>query len=67
MPSLEQTREYTGEVVDELKKVTWPDWPQLKNATIVILIFCVIVALIMWLMDTGIRTVVNMIIDLFAG
>ncbi|MGH7481394.1 MAG: preprotein translocase subunit SecE [Longimicrobiales bacterium] len=67
MKSLQQTKQYTGEVVDELKKVTWPDWPQLKNATFVIIVFCIIVALIIWLMDVGVRTVVNAIIDLFAG
>ena len=37
--------------MDELKKVTWPDWPQLKNSTLVILVFCVIVAAIIALMD----------------
>lgn len=67
MKSFQQTKQYTGDVVDELKKVTWPDWPQLKNATLVVIVFCIIVALIIWLMDVGVRTVVNMIIDLFAG
>ena len=31
-----RTREFTMEVVEELKKVTWPDYQQLKNSTLVI-------------------------------
>jgi preprotein translocase subunit SecE len=62
-----RVRDFTTEVVEELKKVTWPDFPQLKNATIVILIFIVIVSFIIWMMDLGVRAVVNTILDLFAG
>jgi preprotein translocase subunit SecE len=62
-----RTRDFTAEVVDEIKKVTWPDWPQLKNSTIVILIFCFIVAAIIWLMDAVVRQILNVIMSLFAG
>lgn len=61
-----RTRDFTAEVVDELKKVTWPDWPQLKNSTLVILVFVFVVALIIWVMDLGVRAVMNVIMDLFA-
>ena len=61
-----RTRDFVGEVVDELKKVTWPDFPQLKNATLVIIVFVVIVAIIIWLMDLSVRGVINIIMDLFA-
>lgn len=67
MKSLAETREWTEDVVAEVKKVTWPDWPQLKNVTIVIIIFVIVVALIIWVMDLGVRGVVNMILDVFAG
>ena len=53
-----RTRDFVGEVVDELKKVTWPDWPQLKNATLVIIVFILIVSAIIWGMDQ----IVNLII-----
>ena len=53
-----KTRDFTGEVTDEMKKVTWPDWPQLKNATLVIIVFVLIVAAIIWGMDQ----IVNLII-----
>jgi preprotein translocase subunit SecE len=53
-----RTRDFVGEVSDEMKKVTWPDWPQLKNATLVIIVFVLIVAAIIWGMDQ----IVNIII-----
>jgi preprotein translocase subunit SecE len=62
-----RVRDFTTEVVEELKKVTWPDFPQLKNATFVILVFIIIVSFIIWLMDLAVRGVVNTILDLFAG
>jgi preprotein translocase subunit SecE len=62
-----RTRDFTAEVVDEMKKVTWPDWAQLKNSTLVILVFVIVVAFIIWVMDIGVRTVLNIIMDLFAS
>jgi preprotein translocase subunit SecE len=61
-----RTRDFTAEVLDELKKVTWPDAAQLRQSTLVILVFVVIVALIIWVMDISVRTVLNIIMDLFA-
>jgi preprotein translocase subunit SecE len=67
MTALARSRQFVGETVEELKKVTWPDWPQLKNATLVILVFVVIVSAIIWGMDLVVRTLLNFIIDLFTG
>lgn len=67
MNTLTRGREFVGEVVDELKKVTWPDWPQLRSATFVILVFVMIVAAIIWLMDVGVRSVLDLILNLFVG
>jgi len=63
---LVKTKDFTNEVVTELKKVTWPQWPELKSATIVILIFIAIVALIILAMDVTVRTVIDFIIGMFA-
>jgi preprotein translocase subunit SecE len=63
---LAQSREFISQTVDELKKVTWPDFPQLKNATLVIIVFVVIVALIIWVMDLSVRGIMNIIMDVFA-
>jgi preprotein translocase subunit SecE len=60
-----RTRDFTTEVVEELKKVTWPDWPQLKNSTFVIILFVIIVALIIFAMDQVARLIINGIMSLF--
>jgi preprotein translocase subunit SecE len=60
-----RTRDFTGEVVEELKKVTWPDASQLKSATGVIIVFVMIVSAIIWVMDLGVRNVLRLIINLF--
>ena len=64
--AITRSRAFVGEVFDELKKVTWPDFPQLKNATLVIIVFVIIVALIIWIMDLSVRGILNIIMDLFA-
>ena len=63
--SLVRARDFSAEVVDEVKKVTWPDWPQLKNATLVIIVFVLIVSVVIWLMDVVTRNVLNLILSLF--
>ena len=62
---IQKTRDFTTEVTDELKKVTWPDWPQLKSATFVIIVFVLIVSIIIFAMDTVVRALINFIMGLF--
>jgi preprotein translocase subunit SecE len=38
-------------VMAEMKKVTWPDLPQVRQATIAIIIFVLILGLVITLMD----------------
>jgi preprotein translocase subunit SecE len=61
-----RTRDFTLEVTEELKKVTWPDWEQLKSATFVIIVFVLIVSAIIWVMDFGVRQVLQIIMSIFA-
>ena len=61
------TREFTGDVQDEMKKVTWPDWPQLKNSTFVIVVFMVVLSLIVFAMDFAVNGVLELIRGLFGG
>ena len=67
MASLAGARRFFDETVDELKKVTWPDMPQLRNSTFVVLVFVVIVSGIIWGMDTAVRIVLRAILNTFAG
>ena len=60
-------REFTSQVQAEMKRVTWPDWEQLRNATGVIILFVFVVAGIIGLMDLLFRNVVGFIVDLFGA
>ncbi len=55
-------------VRSEMKKVTWPDLPQVRQATIAIIIFVLVLALVITLLDTVLSQVlVKLIPSLFAG
>jgi preprotein translocase SecE subunit len=60
---LSQFREFLATVPPEMKKVTWPDFDQLRNATGVIIIFVLVVAAIIGLMDLIFRQLVDVIIS----
>jgi preprotein translocase subunit SecE len=65
--NIQKTKVFVDQTVDEMKKVTWPDWAQLRQATLVILVFVIIVAGIIWAMDLGVSRIINLVIDLFVG
>ena len=67
MALMGKIRGFTDETVDEMKKVTWPDWDQLRNSTFVVLVFVVIVSGIIWVMDIIARGLLNVTLDIFAG
>ena len=62
-----RTRDFFDEVVEELKKVTWPDVSQLKSATFVIIIFVLIVSAIIWGMDLAVSGVLDVIMSIFTA
>jgi preprotein translocase subunit SecE len=62
-----RTRDFFGEVVEELKKVTWPDVAQLKSATLVIIVFVLIVSAIIWAMDLAVNGVLDVIMGIFTS
>ena len=52
----------------EMKKVTWPDLPQVRSATISIIIFVLLLALMITLMDFVLQGIlIKAIPSLFAG
>jgi preprotein translocase subunit SecE len=55
-------------VMAEMRKVTWPDLPQVRSATIWIIIFVMIVGLIITALDAVLQGVlIKLIPSLFAG
>ena len=52
----------------EMKKVTWPDMPQVRSATISIIIFVLLLALMITIMDFVLQGIlIKAIPSLFAG
>ena len=61
------TRSFLEECVTELQKVTWPDWDQLRSATIVVGVFTALVSLVIWIMDKTSDLVVSGIMGVFGA
>ena len=59
--TLSKIREFSDAVVTEMQKVTWPDWPQLKNSTWVIIVFLVVVALLVFVMDFAVNNALELL------
>jgi preprotein translocase subunit SecE len=58
---------FYNDVVAEMRKVTWPDLPQVRQATIAIIIFVLLVGLAIFLLDLVLSGVlVRLIPSLFA-
>jgi len=56
------------EVVTEMRKVTWPDREQLKDTTIKIIIFVLLLGLVITLLDFVLQGIlIKLIPSLFAG
>ena len=60
-------RDFLSEVVEQVKKVTWPDRAQLRESTGVIAVFVLTVALIIYGMDYLVRIVIELVTSLFTG
>lgn len=46
-----RTAHYLKEVQAELGKVTWPDWPDLRKSTLVIVLFVTAIGALIGIMD----------------
>jgi len=52
----------------EMRKVTWPDFPQVRSATIAIIIFVLLIGLVITILDAVLQgLLVRLIPSLFAG
>ena len=61
------TRDFVEECWEELGKVTWPDYEQLKSATLVVIAFVILISAIIWIMDVASRSVIGFIMGLFGA
>jgi preprotein translocase subunit SecE len=59
--------DFFREVNEQIRKVTWPDWPQLRQSTGVIAVFVLTVALIIYAMDFVVNNALSLLTSLFTG
>ena len=64
---IKESRDFVQECAGEMQKVTWPDYEQLKNATLVVIIFSVLIAGVIWIMDFVVRQILTFIMGLFGA
>jgi preprotein translocase subunit SecE len=57
---------YMKEVVQELKKVSWPTMGELKGSTMVVCVFSIIMAIYIWGVDFGLTHVLDAVKGLFS-
>lgn len=49
-----------------MEKVTWPNWTQLQQSTVIVLIATMVITFIVWLMDLISSGVLHFIYSLFS-
>ena len=67
LQKIKDTQTFLEECWIELQKVTWPDWDQLRSATIVVIIFTIVISAIIWTMDAVSSWVIRLIMGLFGA
>ena len=67
MIGIRDVQHFAEEVQAEMRRVTWPDWEQLRNATAVILVFVLILAAIIGGMDGVFSFIIRNIVRIFGG
>lgn len=57
---------YFSESYKELvEKVTWPDWAQLQQSTIIVLVATLVITAIVWVMDSASSALLKLIYSSF--
>lgn len=67
MGRLKDFQLFIEDVQAEVKRVTWPDQVQVRNATAVILVFVFILAIIIGAMDAVFSAVVRGVVGVFGA
>ena len=63
---MNKVRLYFKDTTDELlNKVSWPTWPELQSSAIIVMIASLIIAALVFGMDTAFQFVMNLFYGLF--
>lgn len=63
---MQQIKEYISESMSELfNKVSWPTFQELQSSSIIVLVASLIIAVLVFLMDMGFKTIMELVYPLF--
>ena len=51
---------YFNETAGELRKVSWPSWPEARQLTILVILVMVVIGLFLGLVDYGANSLLNL-------
>jgi preprotein translocase subunit SecE len=57
---MQRFQQYLKEVIQQLKKVTWPTWEDLKGSTMVVIFFSIVMGVYIAAIDLGLAKIVEM-------
>lgn len=55
--AFQRMRVFYNEVVAEMKRVTWPDWPQVRQLSIGVIALSLFIGAVIWLMDVVLQQI----------
>lgn len=61
----QQTKSYIDEVKAEMKRVTWPSWPQVRATTAVVIAATFLLSAYFWVVNTIVSAGIDRIIKYF--
>ena len=62
MSRVADVRKFMNEVKVESKKVTWPERKETMQATMMVFVMVIVIALFLWLVDSGLSALVKQVI-----
>ena len=63
---MNKIQSYLSDSYKELmKKVTWPNWQQLQQSTMIVLVATLVITAIVWVLDLGSSTALKFVYSLF--
>ncbi len=55
---------YVNETSGELRKVSWPTWPEARQLTILVIIVMVVIGLFLSVVDWGANNILNLLLGI---
>lgn len=62
MSRVADVQKFMNEVKVEAKKVTWPERKETMQATMMVFVMVIVIALFLWLVDSGLSALVKQVI-----